>query len=103
MELYYLSMFNDVSIFPAANDASCPIGAAAYVYEHMLGGKMRKEKLTHVYLGLEYLHEEIKKIIEKTGSKRNILVMMLMLLQTLLLKVKLSPDIKEELNCTLEL
>jgi len=41
MELYYSRMYNDMFIFPAANDAGGPIGAAAYVYEHVLGGKMK--------------------------------------------------------------
>jgi len=69
MELYYSKLFNDIFIFPAANDSSGPIGAAAYVYEHVLGGKMKNEKLTNVYLGPEYSEEEIKKIVEKTKFK----------------------------------
>jgi len=48
MELYYSRLFNDIFIFPAANDAGGPIGAAAYVYEHILGGKIKSERLTNV-------------------------------------------------------
>jgi len=69
MELYYSRMYNDIFIFPAANDAGGPIGAAAYVYEHILGGKMKNEKLTNVYLGPEYTDEEIKKVVDKTKFK----------------------------------
>jgi len=69
MELYYSRMYNDIFIFPAANDAGGPIGAAAYVYEHVLGGKMKNERLNNVYLGPEYSDEEIKKIVEKSKFK----------------------------------
>ncbi len=66
MELYYSRIFNDIFIFPAANDAGGPIGAAAYVYEHVLGGKMKNERLRNVYLGPEYTEEEIKRTIERS-------------------------------------
>jgi len=41
MVIHYAKLFNDLFIFPAANDAGTPIGAAAWVYEHVLGGKMK--------------------------------------------------------------
>ena len=69
MEVYYSKLYNDLFIFPAANDTGTTIGAAAYVYEHVLGGKMKNERLTNVYLGPEYSEEEIKKIVEKTKFK----------------------------------
>ncbi|BFH72192.1 carbamoyltransferase C-terminal domain-containing protein [Sulfurisphaera javensis] len=69
MELYYSRIFNDMFIFPAANDAGGPIGAAAYVYEHELGGKMKNERLQHVYLGPEYSDDEIKKVVQKSKFK----------------------------------
>ena len=69
MELYYSRIYNDMFIFPAANDAGGPIGAAAYVYEHVLGGKMKNERLTSVYLGPEYSDEEIKKVVERSKFK----------------------------------
>jgi carbamoyltransferase len=69
MELYYSHIFNDVFIFPAANDAGGPIGAAAYVYEHVLGGKIRHGRLKDVYLGPEYSDDEIKKVIERSKFK----------------------------------
>jgi carbamoyltransferase len=67
MELYYSRMYNDLFVFPAANDAGGPIGAAAYVYEHVLGGKMKHGRLANVYLGNGYSNETIKKVV--TDSK----------------------------------
>ena len=69
MELYYSRIFNDIFIFPAANDAGGPIGAAAYVYEHVLGGKMKHGRLKHLYLGAEYDDEKVKKVIERSKFK----------------------------------
>ena len=63
MELHYAKIFNDMFIFPAANDAGGPIGAAAYVYEHVLGGKMKRQRLRNVYLGPEYDDETVKKAV----------------------------------------
>jgi len=67
MAIHYSKLFNDIFIFPAANDAGTPIGAAAWVYEHVLGGKMRRERLRTVYLGPEYSDEEVKKVVERGG------------------------------------
>jgi len=67
MVIHYSKTFNDIFIFPAANDAGTPIGAAAYVYEHVLGGKMRRQRLKTVYLGPEYGDEEVKKVVERGG------------------------------------
>jgi len=69
MELYYANLFNDMFIFPAANDAGTTIGAAAYVYEHELGGKMKNKRLETVYLGPEYGDDEIKNVIESSKFK----------------------------------
>jgi len=60
MVIHYAKIFNDIFIFPAANDAGTPIGAAAWVYEHVLGGKMKRQRLRTVYLGPEYSDEEVK-------------------------------------------
>jgi carbamoyltransferase len=67
MELYYSKIFNDMFIFPAANDSGTAIGAAAYVYEHVLGGKMKNERLKSVYLGPKYEDDVIKKLVEDAG------------------------------------
>ena len=69
MELHYSKIFNDMFIFPAANDAGTPVGAAAYVYEHVLGGKMRRERLRSVYLGPEYGDDEVKRLVQDTGFR----------------------------------
>jgi carbamoyltransferase len=67
MVIHYSKLFNDIFIFPAANDAGTPIGAAAWVYEHVLGGKMRRGRLRTVYLGPEYGDEEVRRVVERGG------------------------------------
>jgi carbamoyltransferase len=67
MVIHYAKIFNDIFIFPAANDAGGPIGAAAWVYEHVLGGKMKRQRLKTVYLGPEYSDEEVKRVVERGG------------------------------------
>jgi len=67
MVIHYSKTFNDMFIFPVANDAGTPIGAAAWVYEHVLGGKMKRQRLKTVYLGPEYSDEDVKKVVERGG------------------------------------
>jgi len=67
MVIHYSKLFNDMFIFPAANDAGTPIGAAAWVYEHVLGGKMKRGRLRTVYLGPEYGDDEVRKVVERGG------------------------------------
>jgi len=67
MVIHYARIFNDLFIFPAANDAGTSIGAAAWVYEHVLGGKMKRQRLRTVYLGPEYSDEEVKGVVERGG------------------------------------
>jgi len=67
MVIHYSKLFNDIFIFPAANDAGTPIGAAAWVYEHVLGGKMKRRRLRTVYLGPEYGDDEVRKVVESGG------------------------------------
>ena len=69
MELYYARIFNDMFIFPAASDAGTPVGAAAYVYEHILGGKMKRQRLRNVYLGPEYDEDLVKKVVRDSKFK----------------------------------
>ena len=69
MELHYARIFNDMFIFPAASDAGTPVGAAAYVYEHVLGGKMKRQRLRNVYLGPEYDDDTIKKVVRDSKFK----------------------------------
>lgn len=65
MALHYSKLFNNIFIFPAANDAGGPVGAAAYVYEHILGQKMKSERLRNVYLGPDY-HDEVEKVVKQS-------------------------------------
>jgi len=67
MVIHYSKLFNDIFIFPAANDAGTPIGAAAWVYEHVLGGKMKRQRLKAVYLGPEYGDDEVRRVVERGG------------------------------------
>lgn len=69
MLLHYEKIFNDSFFFPAANDAGTTIGAAAWVYEHVMGGKMVNERLRHLYLGPEYPQSEIEKTIQRSKWK----------------------------------
>ncbi len=64
MEIFYSGLFNDIFVFPGANDAGGPIGAACYVYEKVLGGKMVNRRLTDVYLGPEYGDDEVARVVK---------------------------------------
>ncbi len=67
MNIYYSHLFNNLFIFPASDDAGSSTGAAAYVYEHVVGEKMQNEPLKDVYLGPTYGEEEIKQTVK--GAK----------------------------------
>ncbi len=69
MEIHYSDLFNDIFIFPAANDAGTPIGAAAYVYEHKLGKKMQNHRLSSIYLGDEHDDNEVRLAVEVSTLK----------------------------------
>lgn len=65
MKLHYSRMYDELFIFPAANDAGGSIGAAAYVYEHVLGEKMGHGMIDNVYLGPDYGDETVRDVIRK--------------------------------------
>jgi carbamoyltransferase len=65
MNLHYSKLFEDMFIFPCANDAGCSVGAAAYAYEHFLGEKMKHSRLNDVFLGPEYDDQITKDIVAK--------------------------------------
>ncbi len=69
MEIFYSRLFNDIFVFPGANDAGGPIGAACYVYEKVVGGKMVNQRLTDIYLGPEYSDEEVAKAVRDSKWK----------------------------------
>lgn len=56
--------FNDIFIQPAAHDAGCSLGAAAYAYFQETG-KFPKTKMKHAYWGAEYNNEEIGATLKK--------------------------------------
>lgn len=62
------SKFQNVFIFPAAGDDGGAVGAALYVYHHILGYKKRY-LLKDVFWGKEYSAEEIKKFLQEKGIK----------------------------------
>jgi carbamoyltransferase len=63
MAVHYAKVFNNVFIFPAAKDASAPIGVAAWVYQDVLGSRIRMQRLKTVFLGPEYGDGEVKKVV----------------------------------------
>lgn len=65
MKLHHSGMYEELFIFPGANDAGGSIGAAAYVYEHYLGEKMRHGPLADIYLGPEYDDTYVKDVVSK--------------------------------------
>jgi carbamoyltransferase len=69
MLVHYAKIFQDNFFFPAANDTGTTIGAAAWVYEHVMGEKMRNERLRTVYLGPEYSRAEIEKTVRRSKWK----------------------------------
>ena len=69
MKIHYSHMFDNMFIFPAANDAGTSAGAAAYVYEKILGGKMAHGALKDAYLGMDYDCDEIKGVVKKSKWK----------------------------------
>lgn len=73
MELHYSHMFNDIYIFPAANDSGTTAGAAAYVYENILGNKMQRKRLRSACLGPEYSEDSVREIIKKSKWKAEFL------------------------------
>ena len=68
IELHYAKVFNGILVFPATNNVEGPIGVAAYVYQHILGGKMKKQMLRNIYLEPEY-NETIKKVVRDSKFK----------------------------------
>lgn len=51
--------FKNIFIQPAAGDSGGALGAALYLYHHILGNKKRVP-MTHVYFGKQYTLQEIK-------------------------------------------
>lgn len=60
--------FKNIFIHPAAGDSGGALGAALYVYHHIVG-KPRLEKFEHVYLGEENSEEAIKTFLKENNIK----------------------------------
>ncbi|OGY27618.1 MAG: hypothetical protein A2802_01285 [Candidatus Woykebacteria bacterium RIFCSPHIGHO2_01_FULL_43_29] len=62
------SKFRHVYIQPAAGDDGAALGAALYVYHHILGNK-RKFVMTHAYYGKDFSEKEIKSFLDSKKIK----------------------------------
>lgn len=60
--------FKNIFIHPAAGDSGGALGAALYLYHHVLG-KSRRSKFEHVYFGAENSEEEIKQFVVQNWIK----------------------------------
>ena len=60
--------FKYLHVMPAANDGGTAVGAAAYLWCHVLGNKSRP-RLDHTYLGPEYTEAEIETALDTAGLK----------------------------------
>src|SRR3989344_5366890 len=65
-EILKRTPFTDLFVQPAAGDAGCSIGAAAYVY-HTLMRKPRRAAFEHAYLGPSFEETEVRKFLSQTG------------------------------------
>jgi carbamoyltransferase len=63
-ELVKRAGFKDVFIFPAAGDDGGAVGAALYVYHHVLGNTQRK-RLKNAYLGKSFSEQEIEYFLQE--------------------------------------
>lgn len=60
--------FKDLFIFPAAGDDGGAVGAALYVYHHVLGNPKR-DPLSHVFFGKGYANDEIEGVLKKENVR----------------------------------
>lgn len=60
--------FENIFVHPAAGDSGGALGAALYLYHHVLG-KKKRDILQHVYLGAENSEKDIEDFIEKYQIK----------------------------------
>jgi carbamoyltransferase len=64
--------FKDIFIFPAAGDDGGSVGAALYLYHHVLGNRKRVP-LTRVFLGADYDMKDIGAYLKKEHIKAKLL------------------------------
>lgn len=61
-------LFESIYIQPAAHDAGTALGAAFYVWNHLLSNE-RSFVMEHVYWGPEYTNQEIETALQEAGAK----------------------------------
>lgn len=66
MRLHYSHIYDELWVFPAANDAGSAIGAAAYVHHNVLGEKMRHGRLEDVYTGPGASDEAVGQMVKRS-------------------------------------
>jgi len=66
------ALFKDIYVFPAAGDDGCAVGAAQYLYHHVLG-ETGQGRITSVLLGHEYENTSISKVLAKFDQKITIM------------------------------
>lgn len=64
------SGFKRVYVQPASHDAGTAIGAALYIWNHLLGNK-KEYAMPHPYFGPQYSNSEIKQAIEACGLNKS--------------------------------
>lgn len=64
-----ISPFENIHIFPAANDAGTAVGAALYGYYQIAGNPWRPQKIKSVFFGRTYSDTKIYRSINKYADK----------------------------------
>ncbi len=59
-----LAGFKRLFVQPAAGNAGCSIGAALYLWHHLLGNQERVYQMHHAFLGPQYDDDEIKTVLD---------------------------------------
>jgi carbamoyltransferase len=62
------SRFKNIFIEPASHDAGTALGAALYLWNHVLE-RSRTKPLRHAYYGPEYSNREIKNVLDRNGIR----------------------------------
>ncbi|MBI3336781.1 carbamoyltransferase [Candidatus Peregrinibacteria bacterium] len=60
-------LFKEIFIQPAAGDAGGALGVALAIWHKQYNGQQAAERMNHVFLGSEYPHTEIKKLLREEG------------------------------------
>ena len=69
-KIFDATPFERIYVQPAAGDGGLSVGAAFYVWHHILG-KPRSFVMDHAYWGPEYSRDEIRRAIDSNGLAQN--------------------------------